>query len=134
MESSAYKRPISGGQVILRWVLEERVVALMYNQIHLHTCWLSIIDHTDCVFVCVCVCVCVFMCLFPSTVEASPDWNKTINVMPEIKPAMLCWGNYYVSSTFVATSETITAGTFKLATVQECQLNWAEPREVKDKS
>ena len=25
-------------------------------------------------------------------------------------------------------------GTFKLATVQECQLNWADPREVKDNS
>ena len=42
--------------------------------------------------------------LFPSIGKASPDWNKTIDVMPEIKPAMLCWGNYSVSSTFVATS------------------------------
>ena len=33
--------------------------------------------------------VCVCVCLFPSTVEASPDRNKT-NVMPEIRPAMLC--------------------------------------------
>ena len=48
------------------------------------------------------VCVCVY--LFPSTVEASPDWNKTINVMPEIRPAMLCWGNDYVSSTFITIS------------------------------
>ena len=47
-------------------------------------------------FYSVCVCVCVCVCLFPFTVEASPDWNKTINVMPEIKPAMLCWGNYCV--------------------------------------
>ena len=47
--------------------------------------------------------VCVCVCLFPSTVEASPDWKKTINVMPEIRP-MLCWGNYFVSSTFIATS------------------------------
>ena len=44
------------------------------------------------------------VCLFPSTVKASPDWNKTINVMPGIRPAMLCWGNYSVSSTFIATS------------------------------
>ena len=28
--------------------------------------------------------------------------NKTINVMPEIRPAMLCWGNISVSRTFVA--------------------------------
>ena len=56
-------------------------------------------------FVTICyyqVCVCV--CLFPSTVEASLDWNKTINVMPEIKPAILCWRNYSVSSIFIATS------------------------------
>ena len=37
-----------------------------------------------------CVCVCVCVCVFPSTVKASPDCNKTINVMPEIRPAMLC--------------------------------------------
>ena len=48
-------------------------------------------------------CVRVCVCLFPSTVEASPDWNKT-NVMPEIRPAMLCWGNYFLSSTFITTS------------------------------
>ena len=43
-----------------------------------------------CLLVCVCVCVCVCVDLFPSTVEASPDSNKTMNVMPEIRPAMLC--------------------------------------------
>ena len=64
-----------------------------------------------CVRVCVCVCVCVrvcvwvggwvgacvrvCVCLFPSTVEASPNWHKTINVMPDIWPAMLCWGIWY---------------------------------------
>ena len=52
------------------------------------------------------VCVCVHV--FPSTIKASLDWNKTINVIPEIRPAirpaMLCWGNYSVSSTLVATS------------------------------
>ena len=50
------------------------------------------------------VSVCMYICVFPSTVKASPDWNKTINVMPEIRPAMLCWGNYSVSRTFAATS------------------------------
>ena len=47
---------------------------------------------------------CMCVCLFPSTVEAFPDWNKTVN------------------------------GTFKLATAQECQLNRAEPREIKGNS
>ena len=79
----------------------------------------------------VCVYVCVCVCLFPSTVEAFPDWNKTINVMPGIRPALLCWGNYFLSSTFIFTSYTIIVGTSKLATVQECQLNRAEPRDVK---
>ena len=32
----------------------------------------------------------VCVCLFPSAVEASLDGNKTIDVMPEIRPAMLC--------------------------------------------
>ena len=53
------------------------------------------------VCVCVCVCVCVSVCVFPSTINASPDWNKTISVVPEIRPAMLRWRNYSVSSTFV---------------------------------
>ena len=38
--------------------------------------------------------VCV-LCLFFSTVEASLDCNKTMNVTPEIKPAMLRWGNHW---------------------------------------
>ena len=37
-----------------------------------------------------CVCECVCGCVFPSTVKASPDWSKKINVMPEIRLAMLC--------------------------------------------
>ena len=45
---------------------------------------------------------CVYV--FPSTVEASPDSNKTRDVMPEIRPTMLCWGNHFVSSTFIAIS------------------------------
>ena len=51
--------------------------------------------------------------------------------MQEIRPAMLCWGNISVSRSFVATSYTIIAGAFKLAAVQECQLNQEEPQEVK---
>ena len=53
--------------------------------------------------VCGCVHARARVCVFPSTVKASPDWNKT-NVMPEIRPVMLCWRNYSVPSTFVATS------------------------------
>ena len=57
------------------------------------------------VSVCVYVCVCVYMCVFVSFHRKSFSWlNKTINVMPEIRPAMLCWGNDSVISTFVVTS------------------------------
>ena len=65
--------------------------------------------HAECGYYCdknsnILLCVCVCVCLFPSTVEASPDWNKAINVMPEIRPAMLCWGNHFMSSTFITIS------------------------------
>ena len=49
-------------------------------------------------------CVCVCVCLFSSTVEASHDWNKTINVIPEIRPVMLRWENHFVSITFITIS------------------------------
>ena len=48
--------------------------------------------------------------------------------------AMFCCGNISVSRNFVSATKTITEGTFKLATVQECYLNWANPQEVKDNS
>ena len=88
-------------------------------------------------YVCVCVCVCVRMCVcvFISFHRKGFSWlSKTINVMPEIRPAMLYWVDDSLSSTLVATSWTIIAGNFKLAIVQECQLNRAETREVKDNS
>ena len=51
------------------------------------------------------VCVCVYVCVFVSFHRKSFSWlNKSINVMPEIRPAMLCWGNGSVLSTFVVTS------------------------------
>ena len=54
-----------------------------------------------CVHMCVCVCVCVFI----SSQHKGFSWlKKTINVMPDIKSAMLCWGNSYVPSTLVAMS------------------------------
>ena len=56
-----------------------------------------------CVPACLRACLRVCVCLFPSTVEASTDWSKT-NVMPEIRPAMLCWRNHFVSSTFITIS------------------------------
>ena len=56
-----------------------------------------------CLCVCVCVCVCVYFLVFFHCKDFS--WlNKTINGMPGIRPAMLCWGNISVSRTFVATS------------------------------
>ena len=45
-----------------------------------------------------------------------------------------CAEEITVSNTFVTTSETMIAKTFKLATVQVCQLNREEPREVKHNS
>ena len=71
-----------------------------------------------CGFECLCVCLCVYV--FISFHRKGFSWpNKIINVMPEIRPAMLPWGNISVSRTFVATSQTIIAGSFKLATVQK---------------
>ena len=58
--------------------------------------WLFVtVSHGVCIH-CVHVCVCVFS----STVKASA-WTKTINVMPGIRPAMLRWGNYSVSSSLL---------------------------------
>ena len=60
--------------------------------------------------VCVCVCVggwvggWVGVCVYISFHCKGLNKNKTMNVMPEIRPAMLCRGDYSVSSTFVATS------------------------------
>ena len=57
--------------------------------------------------VCVCVCVCVYVCacvyVFISFHRKGFSWlSNTINVMPEIRPAMLPWGNISLSRTFVA--------------------------------
>ena len=41
--------------------------------------------------VCVCVCACVFI-----SFHCFSWLNKTVNVMPEIRSAMLSWGNYCV--------------------------------------
>ena len=69
-------------------------------------------------FACVCVCVCV--CVFISFHRKDFSWlNKTLNVMPEFRSAMLCSGNNSVPSTFVATSLKILVETFKLPTVQK---------------
>ena len=54
---------------------------------------------------CMCMCVCVCVCVFISFYRKGFSWlNKITNVMLEYRPAMLCWGNDFVSSTFVATS------------------------------
>ena len=50
--------------------------------------------------------------------------------MSEFRSAMV----FSAITTFVVTSKTIIAGTFKLATVQKCQLNQAKPQEIKDNS
>ena len=71
---------------------------------------LSKYEIDEAVCVCVCVCVCgwvggwVGVCVYISFHCKGLNKNKTMNVMPEIRPAMLCRGDYSVSSTFVATS------------------------------
>ena len=71
------------------------------------------------VCVCVCVCVCVYVGVFISFHHKGFSWlNKTINVMPVFRSAMVCWGNISVSRIFVFTSKTVIERTFKLETVQ----------------
>ena len=49
--------------------------------------------------------VCVFVFAFISFHCKDFSWlNKTINVMPEIRLAMSCWGNTSVSKTFIVMS------------------------------
>ena len=61
----------------------------------------------------VCVCVCLYVCVYLSfNRKGFARLNETVNVMLEVRSAM-------VSTTFVATSKTILAGTFKLETVQK---------------
>ena len=77
------------------------------------------------------VCVCVF---FPFHCKGFSWLGKTIKVKFEFSSAMLFQGNISISSTFVSASKTIIERTLALAIVQanECQLNCAKPREVKD--
>ena len=79
------------------------IMLIWYHHINITRVILK--DYKNSYEVSICYCrVCVCVCLFPSTVAASPDRNKTINVMPEIRPAMLCSGNHFVSSTFITIS------------------------------
>ena len=61
------------------------IILNQWTYLHLIDYWWKETSAEVLLITCVCVCVCVW---FPSTVEASPDWNKTINVMPEIRPAI----------------------------------------------
>ena len=51
--------------------------------------------------------------------------NKTINVMLEIRPAILCWRNIIDNQSRDPKASNC---------AKECQLSRAEPREVKDNS
>ena len=63
---------------------------------------------------------CVCMCLFTFFHQKGFSWlNKTINIMPEFRSAMVCCGNITRSSSFVSMSKTIIERTFKLATAQK---------------
>ena len=84
-----------------------------------------------CMCMCLCVCVCVYVCVCIFFRRKGFSWlSKTTNVMSEFRSAMV----FSAITTFVVTSKTIIAGTFKLATVQKCQLNQAKPQEIKDNS
>ena len=99
----------------------------------------SLINHASkfSLFVCVCACVRVrvrvraCVCVIISFHRKRFSWLNKTNVMPEIRPAMLCWGNDSVSSTFVTTSQTIIAWTLKLATLQECQVRTSKRQLLK---
>ena len=71
-----------------------------------------------CVRVCACMCVCVHACVCVCISFHSKGFSllkQKMNVMPEIRPEMLCGGNYSVSRTFITTPETIIAGTLNCA-------------------
>ena len=93
-----------------------------------------------CVFVCVCVCVRararVSVCVVIYFHRKGFSWrNKTINVMPEIRPAMLCWAN--ISCVKNLCRHVIDNHNRDLQVsncAKDCRLNRAEPREVKDNS
>ena len=76
------------------------------------------------------VCVCVCVCVFPFTVKAS------INVMPEIKSAMACWGNISVCQEPLLLHHIQSCSRDLQASncAKESQLVREEPREVKDNS
>lgn len=72
-----------------------------------------------CLYVCVCVSVCVCVCAYFLSPWRLLLSEQKINATPEFRAAMVCWRNISVSSTFVATSKTIIAETYNLATVQK---------------
>ena len=80
------------------------------------------------------VCVCVCVCLFPFMVKASPDWTKTsdkCNARDQVSDGMLrkyfCVKNLYCHAIGNHSRDLQASNCAK-----ECQLNSAEPREVKD--
>ena len=84
---------------------------------------------------CVCVCVCVWVRVCISFHRKGFSWLKENNKCNDRDQAsyvvlrkLLCVKNLcrHVTDNI--------SGTFKLATVQECQLNRAEPRKVKEDS
>ena len=77
------------------------------------------------------VCVCVFI----SFHHKSFSWlNKTINVVPVVQVSDGMLRKYFCIKYLCRHVIDNHSRTFKLTTVQECQLNRAEPREIKDNS
>ena len=111
-----------------------------------HDCWIYTLDINQrqymwtysgtgarvCVCVCGCVCLCVCDCLFVCLCVFIPfhckgfSWlSKTINIMAEVRPAMLCWGNISVSRTFVTKLRSRSA-----SAQRQILANSTTPREV----
>ena len=97
--------------------------------------WIFTADVCVCVYVCMCVCVyvcmCVCLCAFISFHLIDFPWlNKTINVKPDVRSAMVCWGDIFVSSRYV---KGIQSGNPQAGNcAKECQLKRTKPRGVKD--
>ena len=71
---------------------------------YLRATWKLIVE-SSWLDVCVCVCTCICVCVFISFHCKGFSWlSKSIDDIPVIRSANVCWGNIFVSKIFVATS------------------------------
>ena len=71
-----------------------------------------------------------YLCVFISFRRKGFSWLNKTNVMPELRSGICCGS----IPSFISASKTSIQRTFKLATVQKCQLNRIKPRKVKEDS